>query len=95
MSRPEIRNLAGAVRRSARREAERRGTGRYEAVVLDAEPLRVDVLGLDLELTDDDITIGNALAAFLDDDGPLEEDDTLVLVETDDGDYTAVDVLRG
>jgi hypothetical protein len=94
MTHPAARQLAGAMRRSARREAERHGTGRYEGVVVDPDPLRVDVLGLDADLTDEDITIGNALAAHLDDDGPLEVDDVLVLIETEDGDYDAVEVLR-
>jgi hypothetical protein len=93
-ARREIRDLAGAMRRASRREAVRHGTGRYEGVVLDPDPLRVDVLGQDVELTDDDITIGNALAAHLVAEGPLETDDVLVLVETETGDYDAVDVLR-
>jgi len=93
MAAPEIRKLAGAMRRSAKREADRRGSGRYEGVVEHVDPLRVDVLGLDGDLDDDDITIGNALAAHLDDE-PLEVDDILVLVEDADGDYTAVEVIR-
>jgi hypothetical protein len=89
-----IRALAGALRRSNQREAARRGTGRYEAVVLSVEPLRLDPIGLDGDLDDDDVTIGGALAAHLDDE-PLEVDDVLVLIENADHDYNAVEVVRG
>lgn len=91
--RPEIRELAGALRRSVVREHERRGGGRYEAEVLAVAPLRLDPLTLDVELDDDDVTLGNALGAHLE-DNPLEVGDTLVLLETSPGDYVAVDVLR-
>lgn len=93
MSRPEIRELASALRRSVQHEHARRGTGRYEGTVLSVDPLRVDVHGLDDDLTDDDITIGNVLQAHLD-DTPLQEDDTLMLVETEPGDYLALEVIR-
>lgn len=91
--RPEVRNLAGAMRRAARREHARRGPGRYEGVVQRVSPLLVDVLGIDADLDDDDITIGDALAAYLV-TTPLAVNDVLVLVETEEGDYDAVDVLR-
>ena len=93
MTRPEIRELAGAMRRHTRRTVRRHGTARVEGVVLAVAPLLVDVAGMDAQLDDDDVTIGNALAAHLA-DVPLEVGDTLVLVEADDGDYDAVDVLR-
>lgn len=92
-ARPEIRELAGALRRHADRATERRGRGRYEAIVLATSPLRLDVAGLDFELDEDDVTIGGALAAHLA-VAPLAKDDALVLIETDDGDYDAVEVLR-
>lgn len=91
MSRPEIKALAAAVRSASRREHERRGGGRYEAVVLNVDPLRVDVLGDDLELDEDDVTIGNVLAAHLAGQ-PLEAGDVLVLIETEAGEYVAVEV---
>lgn len=94
MSMPEIRELAGALRRSVAREHERRGGGRYEAEVLAVDPLRLDPLTLDVELDDDDVTLGDLLEAHLE-DNPLEVGDTLVLVETTPGDYIAFDLLRG
>lgn len=95
MSRPEIAGLARAMRSHARRTVERHGRRSYHADVLQVDPLVVDVHGLDLEpLDEDEVTIGEALATRLA-DAPLTTDDTLVLVEMDDDDFVAVEVLRG
>lgn len=80
--------LARGMRHVAARDAERRGTGRYRATVLDTNPLRLDVHGLDLELDADDVTLGRSVTS-----GPaLEVDDVLVLVEVEEHEYIAVDV---
>ncbi len=93
MARPEIVALAGALRRSVQREHERRGSGRHEGIVTSVDPLRVDVAGVEPgDLDEDDIDFGRRLELLLVAE-PLEEGDTLVLVEAGD-DYLAVDVLR-
>lgn len=95
MSRPEIVELAGALRRHVHRTVERKGRGRYEGVVLSVVPLVVDVAGLDAQLVADDLTFGNSAEAYLGAPGnELRADDVLVLIEADDGDFDVVDVLR-
>lgn len=94
MAREAVRRAARALRASQRREVHRSSTASVEAVVKGLEPLELDVAGADDTLSDEDVTIGGALAAHFDDD-PLEVGDTLVLVETEPGDYSAVDVHRG
>lgn len=93
MSRPEIVELAGALRRHAHRAVARQARARVEGIVQSVSPLLVDVAGLDAQLDDRDVTIGNALAAHLA-AAPLAVGDALVLVEAADGDYDAVEVLR-
>lgn len=88
-----IKHAAGAIRRHAERQHERRGRGNYEGEVKSINPLRVDAAGIDQPLTDDDITIASTLASQFA-DTPLKVGDTLVLIESDPGDYTAIEVLR-
>lgn len=93
MARHAVTRLANAMRSSQRREVKRSSTRSIEAEVTGLEPFELD--GGELgTLTDEDVTIGRALEVHLEDE-PLEEGDTLVLVETEPGDYTAVDVLPG
>lgn len=92
MARPAIRRVATALRASTHREVARKATSSVEAVVEGLDPLSLDVAGQDDLLGEEDVTIARALARHLDDE-PLEVGDTLVLVETEPGDYTAVDVL--
>jgi hypothetical protein len=87
-----ITSFAGAVRRHVARTHERRGRGNYEGEIKSLSPLRVDTGSGDL-LTDDDVTIASSLASTLD-STPLRVGDTLVLVEPEAGDYTAIEVLR-
>lgn len=92
MARPAVQRLARVMRDSHRRSVERHATRSVEAIVRGIDPLELDVAGVDDVLGEDDVTIGAALERHLDDE-PLAEGDTLVLVETEPGDYTAVDVL--
>lgn len=91
--RAEVVRLADALRRHAARQVARHAARPVEAVVSNTSPLALDVASLDATLTDDDVTIAEVLATHLA-TAPLERDDTLVLVETEPGEYTAVDVLR-
>lgn len=93
MARPEIIGLARAMRGSIKREHERRGDGRYFGIVESVDPLLVSVAGLEPgDLDEDDIDFGRALEKLLEVE-PLEEEDTLVLIESGD-DFVAVEVLR-
>lgn len=92
--RPEIKAAATSLRRHVAAHAESIGTGHYEAVVTATEPLQVDILTLDMQATDENVTIGNALQAFLASDGPLAIGDTLGLIETEAGEFVAFEVLR-
>lgn len=94
MTRPVIRRVARALQGHTERTVARKTTRSVEGVVHALNPLEVEVAGHDETLTDDDVTIARALEVHLDDE-PLAVGDTLVLVETEPGDYTAVDVLPG
>lgn len=94
MSRPEIVELATAIKGHARRMVERHGRRSVEGIVVSLDPLVVTVDGLDDDLDENDITFGGALAAHLVDE-PLEAGDTLALLEVSPGDYIATDVLPG
>lgn len=82
----EARRLAAAIRRAAARDAERRGPGRYRAVVTSADPLTLEADGLGYDLTADDLTFGTVLAATIERRGGLEVGDVLVLVDVSDPD---------
>jgi hypothetical protein len=94
VSAPAVQRLARSLRRHAAHQVHRHAARPVEAQVKAIDPLVLDVHGSEAILTDDDVTIGAALDAHFTADGPLEVGDTLVLVETDPGDYAAVDVLR-
>ena len=94
MARPEAVALARALKATTAQTVERRSRASYEGIVRALDPLLLDVAGIDEQLTDDDVSIGRALAVHLD-TTPLAVGDTLVLVEVAPGDFDAVDVLEG
>ncbi len=94
MSRAAARIIASAIHGAPKRHAEEQGPGRYRASVKrwDSQSRFVlDLHGQDLELDEDDVTLGQSVRRY--DAGPkIKVGDVLVLVEIDDGDFSAVDV---
>lgn len=84
--RAAARRMADAMRAGASRESKRRGTGRRRGVVLSTDPLRVDVLGADEELTATDITMGRGVTG----EQELQVDDVLVLIEVEEDEWVVV-----
>jgi hypothetical protein len=85
--RAAARKMAAAIRHGAARDAERRGTGRHRATVLDTSPLRLDLHGSDLQLDNTDVTLGKSVVT-----AGFAVNDVLVLIEVDDAEWIAVDV---
>lgn len=76
--------LAELARSAARREHERRGTGRRRATVLRIDPLLLDLHGSELQLDDTDVTVSRAVKSS------FAVGDVLVLVEVDTDEWVAV-----
>ena len=86
------RKLAGAMRSVARAQSERLGPGRWRATITHWEgedDFECDVHGTDLQLDEDDITLGQSVRGAA---SSIEVGDTLLLIEVAEGDFTAVDV---
>jgi hypothetical protein len=86
--------IARAMRKAARHHAQQAGPGRYLATVVRWEShddFALDVHGEDLELDDDDVTLGQSVRRYDRDVGVAQGDD-LVLIEIADDEYVAVEV---
>jgi hypothetical protein len=99
MSEAAARRLAHAIRLGAARHSQRVGPGRYEATVTHwagQDDFILDVHGQELELDQDDVSLGQTVRKY-DADVGIAEDDSLILIEVDDPeggapDYVAVEV---
>lgn len=83
------RDLARAVNKTARKHAGR-ARGVHRAVVTALHPLTVSVIGLGLELDDDDFEMSTAMAAW-DSKYDLAVDDAVLMLH--DGAWLMIDVL--
>lgn len=93
MARREVTQLAQAIRGSAQLAVKRHARSHFEGIVIALTPLQIDLTGADAEpLTDEDVTFGRALTKHLATE-PLKVGDALVLIETEGGDYIAVEHL--
>lgn len=92
MPRKAARMLADAIRAGARRHDENAGRRVYRGVITGLSPLAVDLLGVDLNLDDQDIELSQDVARYDASEG-LDVGDALALLEVDDGDWIAVSVL--
>jgi hypothetical protein len=92
--REAARAIAQAVHGAHDEQSSADGTGRYRATVLrwgGQKDFALDLHGEDLELDEDDVTLGQSVRRY-DADVGIEEGDLLVLLEVGDGDFSAVDV---
>lgn len=92
--RASARKLAQAIRQGAAAEHERRGPGRYRAVVerfADTDDFRLDVVGEDLDLDQDDVTLAEELLRTHA-DTPIDAGDILILVELGELEFSAIAV---
>jgi hypothetical protein len=86
--------VAAAIQQAPKRHQEQNGSGRYRATVTRWDSpgaFTVDLHGHDLDLTDDDVTLGQTVRRYEADVG-IKEGDNLVLLELADGDFVAVEV---
>lgn len=86
--------LAGALRAAARAQTGRQGPGRWRATITrwqSEQDFECDLHGSDLQLDDEDITLGRSVRREIA-LGGIEVGDALILVELGEGDYTAIDI---
>ena len=92
MTSQAARILAGAIRHGARRHHEHVGPRMYRATIISLDPLGVDLLGVDLNLDDQDIEMSTTVETY-DQAIGLQLGDVLMLNEVQDGDFVAIAVV--
>lgn len=92
--RAAARKLAVALQAQARERERARGRATYRAAITrwkGTDDFAADLIGEDLDVDEDDVTFGRALARELDDEQP-DVGDVLVLVEVGEHEFIAVAV---
>lgn len=94
MTRRAARMVAAAIREGARQHADAHGPGRYRATVTrwaGQSDFAVDVHGLDMTLSDDDVTLSQAVRDY-DARVGIAAQDVVILLDLGQHDFSAVAV---